>query len=336
VTFESIARVATGYKLVKLANGAHCVRSLADEETFHPGIGPAGEAAALYVQQLHLGERVRSARGDFVIWDVGLGAAGNALTVIRLVREHLAGAGESPRATAAPRRLRMVSFDRTSDAVAFALEHAAQLGYPAGYEAVLNDLRRNHYVTWGDCWLTVEWKLVLGDFPALLSGSEEPGAGRSPRPAPDEGRIVSSSCAGSETGAPIALPSPHAILFDPHSPKRNPEMWAVRLFADLFGRLDPRRPCVLATFSRSTMARIALLLGGFFVGAGHPSGSKEETTVASNQLALLEQPLDRRWLERAKRSDSAEPLREPVYRQAPLSAATWEALCRHPQFGRIP
>ena len=110
-------------------------------------------------------------------------------------------------------------------------------------------------------------------------------------------------------------------------------MWTAPLFASLFRRLDPQRPCALATFTRSTMARVALLLGGFFVGVGHPSGLKEETTVAANRLELLDDPLDRRWLERANRSGSAEPMSRPVYRQAPLSPETRERLQRHPQFG---
>jgi hypothetical protein len=59
---------------------------------------------------------------------------------------------------------------------------------------------------------------------------------------------------------------------------------------------------------------------------------KEETTLAANSSELIAEPLDRPWLERARRSPSAEPLWEPVYRQAPLAAETWERLRRHPQF----
>jgi hypothetical protein len=80
------------------------------------------------------------------------------------------------------------------------------------------------------------------------------------------------------------------------------------------------------------MARAAMLLGGFFVGVGHPSGLKEETTVAANKIQLIDEPLDRRWLERAKRSHSAEPLHEPMYLRAPLTSETWEKLRQHPQF----
>jgi hypothetical protein len=121
-------------------------------------------------------------------------------------------------------------------------------------------------------------------------------------------------------------------LFDPYSPKKNPAMWTVPLFTNLFHKLDPQRPCALANYTRSTMARVTMLLGGFYVGVGHPSGLKEETTMAANRLDLLDEPLDRRWLERAESSHSAEPLSGLVYRQAPLSSETRERLRLHPQF----
>ena len=82
-------------------------------ETFHPGIGPEAEALGLYVAQLRMPERARAhcaaaagggggGGGDgFVVWDVGLGAAANAIVAAR----ELARAG-CPRVT-------VVSFDRT-------------------------------------------------------------------------------------------------------------------------------------------------------------------------------------------------------------------------------
>jgi tRNA U34 5-methylaminomethyl-2-thiouridine-forming methyltransferase MnmC len=289
------------YKLIRLRNGAFSVRSLADEETFHPGIGPVAEAEALYVRQLRLPERVRETDGEFVIWDVGLGAAANALTAIRLIHENLTGANLKKK------RLRVISFDRTGDALSFALRHSAELDYLAGNEIALNELLKNHFVRIESAALGVNWTFELCDFPILLSQRRA-----------DE--IENTEIA------------PHAILFDPHSPKKNPAMWTISVFENLFHRLDLRRPCALANFTRSTMARTAMLLGGFYVGIGRPSGLKEETTVAANRIELLGEPLDRRWLERAKRSDSAEPLREAVYRREPLSAETLKLLERHPQF----
>ena len=288
------------YTLVYLRNGARSVRSLAEAETFHPVIGPAIEAEALYVRQLRLPERVQATPAEFVIWDVGLGAAANALTAIRLIREYLNGK---------PAQLRLVSFDHTSAAAAFALEHGAELGYVAGYESALAELIQKQHVKFSDDSLQVEWTLEPGDFPGRLVSAREDA-----RPTQD------------------ALPAPHAILYDPFSPKKNPAMWTVSLFAGLFRRLDPQRQCALANYTRSTMARVTMLLGGFFVGVGHPSGLKEETTVAANRIELLDEPLDRQWLERAKSSHSAEPLDGLVYRQAPLSPENWEHLQQHPQF----
>jgi hypothetical protein len=128
------------------------------------------------------------------------------------------------------------------------------------------------------------------------------------------------------------LPAPHAIFYDAFSPAKNPAMWTLSVFEKLFRTLDPARPCALTTYSRSTLVRATLLLAGFFVGVGHATGLKEETTIAANSLDLIAEPLNARWLERALRSHSAEPLREPVYFRAPLSAATAEKLRRHSQF----
>ena len=278
------------YQLVQLANGVHSVHSVTHRETFHPVIGPVAEAEALYVRQLRLVERRRAHAGEFVIWDVGLGAAANALTVLRALRS---GAG----------RVRMVSFDHTLEPLHFARQHHGPLGYFSGYENAVETLLEKQRAEFADGAQSVEWELHVADFPTLLT-----------RP------------------AAAALPKPHAILFDAFSPAKNPAMWTRTLFTDLFRLLDPQRPCALPTYSRSTMLRVSLLLAGFFVGAGHATGEKEETTIAANTRALLTEPLDRRWLERARNSTSAEPMCEPVYRQAPLAPATWTALREHPQF----
>ena len=289
---------STGYRLVQLANGVRGIHSLAYGETMHPAIGPAAEAVALYVTQLRLEERIREHAGEFVIWDVGLGAAANALAVLRATR-HLACA------------IRLVSFDDTTEPLRFALNHAEALGYFGGYESHAQILLENHGVNFQDAGHCVEWELQPGDFPAVLARW----LADAPAPSADEPH-----------------PAPHAILFDPYSPAKNPSMWTLPLFANLFCLLDPARPCALATYSRSTMTRAGLLLAGFYVGAGRATGAKEETTIASNTLELIDQPLDRRWLERARHSHSAEPLREARYRQAPLAPETWEGLQAHPQF----
>jgi hypothetical protein len=271
------------YRLVRLKNGSYSIRSLAEDETFHPVVGPVAEAEALYVTQLRLRQRLAAHTGEFVVWDVGLGAAANAMAVLRAASD-------------IPCSLRIISFDRTLEPLAFALRHASELGYLGGFEHAVKDLLETGRALDG------RWEFRLGDFPEQLR--------RQPPPAP----------------------APHAILFDAFSPAKNPAMWTASLFADLHRCLDPVRPCAMPTYSRSTMLRVTLLLAGFFVGAGHATGEKEETTVAANTMELLEEPLTRSWLERARRSRSAEPLWTPVYRQAQLARETWEKLLRHPQF----
>lgn len=274
---------AQNYQLVRLKNGTCSIRSLAEDQTFHPVIGPMAEAEALYVKQLRLKQRLLTHQGEFVVWDVGLGAAANALAVLRATSDWT-------------RRVRIISFDRTLEPLEFALNHAAELGYLSGYENAARELLRTQRALDG------QWEMRLGDFPSALR--------KHPRPAP----------------------APHAILFDAFSPAKNPAMWTASLFSDLHHCLDPKRPCAMPTYSRSTMLRVTLLLAGFFVGAGHATGEKEETTIAANTLDLLEEPLSRDWLERARRSKSAEPMWEPVYRQAHLSPQSWEKLLQHLQF----
>ncbi len=296
---------AGDYQLVQLANGEKTLFSAGYGEKMHPGLGPQAEAELLYVRQLKIRERLETHRGEFVIWDVGLGAAANAIAVLRATPEIAC-------------ELRLVSFDNTREPLAFAQKNSSALGYVAGYEDQIAGLLHNQHAEFENGKLKVKWEFHLGDFPNLLCSS----------------RRQEAHSAKSEIGnRKSEIPAPHAIFYDAFSPAKNPAMWTLPVFEDLFRALSPALPCALTTYSRSTLIRATLLLAGFFVGVGHATGMKEETTVAANTLSLIDEPLNVRWLERALRSDSAEPLREPVYARAPLSPATAEKLRRHPQFG---
>lgn len=328
---------APGYSLVTLANGVRSVRSHAEAETFHPVVGPVAEAEALYVRQLRLRERLAAHAGEFVVWDVGLGAAANVLTVLRATHD-------------LPCQVRLVSFDHTLEPLRFALEHAEELGYFGGFEELVATLLAEGKAEQTTGAQRVAWQVNVGDFPTWLrtgegklgvnchAAADEADAGRAGCPPPAVGhpdatrpRQRAEDSAPFQCPAPF-VPAPHAILFDAFSPAKNPEMWTLPLFTQLFHRLDPARPCAMPTYSRATLLRVTWLLAGFHVGVGHATGEKEETTLAANTLSLLDEPLDRKWLDRARRSTSAEPLHEPKYRQAPLTAETWERLRAHPQF----
>lgn len=283
------------YKLVELRNGAHAVYAASYAEHMHPGLGPATEAEALYVRQLKIRERMQQHAGEFVVWDVGLGAAANVLTLLHRTRD-----------LACP--LRIVSFDDTDGPLEFALAHAEQLGYFHNYAPTVRELLDRRSIVFNDGRRQVCWEFQLGDFPTLLAAARE------------------------EARPTIRLPSPHAIFYDAFSPAKNPAMWTLPVFTSLFQRLNASRPCSLTTYSRSTMLRVTLLLAGFFVGRGGATGLKEETTVAANTRSLIHDPLGEAWLERARRSGSAEPLHEPAYRQSCLSAESTQMLQAHPQF----
>lgn len=279
------------YQLVTLANGQRTLWSASYGEKMHPGLGPQAEADLLYVRQLRIRERLASAADEFVIWDIGLGAAANAVAVLRAT-------------TQVPGRLRLVSFDNTTEPLEFALQHSAALGYVSGYEDRLSELLRAKKTAFTNGALHVDWQFQLGDFPAWLNQN-------------NEGRKD--------------IPPPHAIFYDAFSPAKNPAMWTLPVFQNLYRALDPQRPCALTTYSRSTVLRATLLLAGFFVGIGHAAGLKEETTIAANTLDLISEPLDHHWLARARRSHSADPLQQPIYSRAPLTPDSISALLTHPQ-----
>jgi hypothetical protein len=147
------------YRLVQLANGARSLRSIDYDETFHPVVGPVAEAELLYVRQLRLRERVSASSGQFVVWDVGLGAAGNAIAVLKATRD-------------LPTPIRLLSFDRTLEPLQVGLSHASDLGYFQGYEDTLARLlTAGHGSEFRDGSRVVTWEMHLADFPGLMAST---------------------------------------------------------------------------------------------------------------------------------------------------------------------
>jgi hypothetical protein len=239
------------FELVSVPGGARSLRSREHGETFHPGIGPMEEARVLHVAQHGLEQRLE---GAFVIWDVGLGAAANALAMI----EALLAIGRNEAG------VELRSFDQTLEPLRFALKHAEELGYPARWKPDIERLLLRGKVKIG----SVTWVLETGDFRERLKQS--------------------------------AGPAPRVVMFDPYSPAANPGMWTRQVFQAIREKADT--DCTLTTYSRSTVTRARLLLAGWCVGRGAPTGEKAETTVAATRIDRLREPLRRDWLERVKRS----------------------------------
>lgn len=247
------------FELVTLKSGVISLRSLNNLETFHPVTGPAIEAQILHVDQQCLVSRA-AVTEQFTIWDVGLGAAANALTAIQSL-------------IPIQRPIEIHSFDQTTGPLEFVLQNAKNFDYLVGQETLLTQLISNHKA---QVTPFLSWYFHLGDFRKQLES--------------------------------LNVPSPHAILYDPYSPLSNPEMWTLEHFLSLYNKLDFNRPCLLTNYTRSTAVRVSLLLAGFYVGIGQEVGQKAETTVASNVLELLKNPLDRKWLERVQASRNSAPL----------------------------
>lgn len=273
------------FEIVTVQSGARSLRSLECGETFHPVVGPMAEALELHVRGQRLRERAAKMREPFVIWDVGLGAAANAIAAMESLADQ-ADAGL---------RVELHSFDRTSAPLAFALEHAAELGYLEPHAGAILALLKS--LTWSS--RNFAWRFHAGDFRDQMS----------------------------------AAPAPHAILYDPYSPQSNPTLWTLEHFTQLRACLVPARPCLLTNYTRSTAVRVTLLLAGFFVGHGLATGEKEQTTIAANALDLLTDPLDSGWLERVRRSTRSAPLRSLGILKT-IAPADFSALCSHPQFAR--
>jgi len=214
------------YQLVQLANGTQTLFSASYGEKMHPGLGPSAEAELLYVRQLNICERLKQHAGEFVVWDIGLGAAANAIAALKAT-QNIAGV------------LRLVSFDNTREPLEFALNNAQALDYVVGYETALAALLREGRAEFQNGQLQVRWEFHLADFPKWLE-----------RRAPARLDPVPFQRAEQELG----VPAPHAIFFDAFSPAKNPAMWTLPVFEHLFRALDPAWPCALTTYSRSTLS----------------------------------------------------------------------------------
>jgi queuine tRNA-ribosyltransferase len=141
--YEVIVRDDVGY-----------IRDTASGEVMHSVNDPAREAHSLYVEQSRLLARLRvCAAQPLVVWDVGLGAAANAMAAILAV--------ESSADTAA-RRLLLVSFENDLDSLKLALDHTRWFKHlrHAAPRALLSDQR------WINSGSTIEWLLLSGDFAA--------------------------------------------------------------------------------------------------------------------------------------------------------------------------
>jgi queuine tRNA-ribosyltransferase len=150
------------FEIRESAHGYASVVHKQSGEIMHAGLDPAGEAEALYVAQSRLAERLREATAaPLVLWDVGLGAAHNAMAALR--RCEASGDQEQ-------RPVRLVSFENDVAALRLALRNAAR--FPHLHAAAPNHLLR--FGEWRSERVPLVWTLLEGDFLVRLDDAPPP------------------------------------------------------------------------------------------------------------------------------------------------------------------
>ncbi len=264
-----------GCEVVITRSGAPAMLDHAFGELMHPIVGPLVEAEQIYIAPSRLAERL--AKPDarpLVLLDVGLGAGSNAIAAWKV----------SERLPTSARRLEIVSFERSLDAMTLASSETHAPSF--GFEGAAGDAARALLAKGLHESPRTTWRLVAGELPATLGREEEASA--------------------------------DMVYWDAHSQGANPELWTMEAFVAL------RRVCaetaLVYTFSAATATRSALLLAGFAVGVGEAKREERQTTMAAIHACDLPHPLDRRWLERLGRSSAPFPPDAPADALAHVAA----------------
>lgn len=131
-------------------------------EVMHAGIHPDGEAEDLYVGQCGLAQRLREPGiAPLVIWDVGLGAAHNAMAALRCCETN----GDPEQ-----RPVHLVSFENDAASLRLALRHAGQFPH-------LQCAAPNHVLRFGE-WrsetVPFVWTFLEGDFLTRIEDAPPP------------------------------------------------------------------------------------------------------------------------------------------------------------------
>ncbi|MEO8306664.1 MAG: tRNA guanosine(34) transglycosylase Tgt [Pseudomonadota bacterium] len=149
---RKLSRLTRGRYEIVVRGDVGRIRDTVSGEVMHSVNDPAQEARSLYVEQSRLMERLQIADpAPLVIWDVGLGAATNAMATIQAVESM-----QAPQL----RRLQLVSFENDLDSLHLALRHTQWFKHlrHAAPNALLTANR------WESAAGNIEWRLLNGDF----------------------------------------------------------------------------------------------------------------------------------------------------------------------------
>ena len=160
------------YEVHRAPEGFASIRQISSGEIMHSRTPPMVEAHRLYIEQSDLAARLRISAEEntagasiepLVIWDVGLGAAANAMAAV-LCYETQAAAGPT-------RPMHLVSFENDLDPLRLAFQHNREFTYlrHGGIGGILDAGRWQSPRHAG-----LSWTLVQGDFLASLPRAPAP------------------------------------------------------------------------------------------------------------------------------------------------------------------
>ena len=148
------------YEIHQAREGFSSIRHISSGEIMHSRTDPMEESRHLYVEQARLAERLsETSKAPLILWDVGLGAAANAMAAI-----------ECYEAAKAERPLHIISFENDLDPFRLAAAHIESFPY-------LRAALVNSIIARGEWRADDEkliWKLQPGDFLATMNNAPAP------------------------------------------------------------------------------------------------------------------------------------------------------------------
>ena len=155
------------YEIHRSARGFYSIRQVSSGELMHSVTAPSEEARKLYIEQSFLAARLLRGQdtGELIVWDVGLGAASNAMAAIQCFeRTHTERGGPALHA------LRLLSFESDLDSLTLAAKHPEcfpHLRHGAPFKLLETG-------KWGHSSGLLQWELLKGDFRDTIESAETP------------------------------------------------------------------------------------------------------------------------------------------------------------------
>ncbi len=157
------------YEVATSPEGFSSIRQISSGEVMHSVSKPSDEAELLYVKQSALAARLLKRHEDdteeLVVWDVGLGAASNAMAALHCFEKTLAEKGAP-----ALRPFRLVSFECDLDPLRLAASQAPY--FPHLHHGAPHKVLKTG--RWAHASGLMNWELFTGDFLNFLETSAVP------------------------------------------------------------------------------------------------------------------------------------------------------------------